>query len=85
MMNFFTLSEECVGGVVDGGLEREIRKQSLNSSQVNYIHLCANPSGKGINISHLQANQQGRLDFQLWLATSLGEFKTLCDAEAVIP
>lgn len=53
MMNFFTLSEECVGGVVDGGLEREIRKQSLNSSQVNYIHLCANPSGKGINISHL--------------------------------
>lgn len=39
----------CVGGLIDNGLELDIRKPSSNSSQVHYSHLHADILGKSIN------------------------------------
>lgn len=47
----FINSSGCVSGVMNSGSECEIRETSSNSSQICYIHLCANTFERGMNPS----------------------------------
>lgn len=51
VVSTFINSSGCVSGVMNSGSECEIRETSSNSSQICYIHLCANTFERGMNPS----------------------------------
>lgn len=56
----------CVGGIMVGVFWWEIGKQSLNSSQVCFIHFHVNTFGKGMNLTLLH-----KTPFLVWILVKI--------------